>query len=186
MKAAGAALHADAVSSGASALAALLTRRAATRKEGERGSQTGDHRATTAPTATATTKTTLAAGALAAGELVLSSPLILRALAATACGRLPEVPRTVAGGAPTGELAEATARFAGAAADASATCLMAAVAGKGSEVVVRALGPFASALASRAVSLPASLSSGRLGTNLNSLVGAVEAARLRVKASSKG
>ena len=65
LKAAGAALHADAVSSGASALAALLTRRAATRKEGERGSQTGDHRATTAPTATATTKTTLAAGALA-------------------------------------------------------------------------------------------------------------------------
>ena len=170
LKAAGAALHADAVSSGATALAALLTRRVTRVAAGE--AATGNHRTTT-----------LALGALAAGELVLNSPLILRALAAIACGRLPEVPRTVAGGAPTGELAEATARLAGAAADAGATCMMAAVAGKNSEVVLRALGPFASALAARAVSLPAALSSGRLGTNLNSLVGAVEAARLRVNAS---
>ena len=100
-----------------------------------------------------------------------------------ACGRPPEIPRTVAGGAPTGELAELAARAAATAADAAVTCLMAAVAGRPSPEVVAALAPFAPALAARAVSLPAAASSGRLATNLNSLIGAVEAARLRVQAS---
>ena len=164
LRAAGAALHADAVSSGACALAALLTRRA------EFGAGDG--------------RTMLAPGALAAAELVLESPVILRSLVACACGRLPELPRTAAGGAPTGELAEVAARSAGAAADAGVTCLMASVAGRPSAAVVAALAPFAGALAARAVSLPAAASSGRLATNLNSLIGAVEAARLRVKAAS--
>jgi len=167
LRAAGAAMHADAVAAGASALAALLTRRA--------GAAGGGGRAALAP------------GALDAAELVLASPLVLRALAAAACGRHPEPPpRTVAGGAPTGELAEAAARASGVAADAGVTCLMAAVAGRPSAAVVGALGPFAAALAARAVSLPAAASSGRLATNLNSLIGAVEAARLRVKAASRG
>ena len=51
--------------------------------------------------------------------------------------------------------------------------------------VVAALAPFARALAARAVALPAAAASGRLATNLNSLIGAVEAARLRVNASSR-
>ena len=172
LKAAGAGLHADAVSAGASALAALLSRRVKVVAAADGGAPSDG-------------RTALAPGALAAAELVLRSPLLLRALAAAACGRLPEIPRTVAGGAPTGELAEAAARAAGAAADAGATCLMAAVAGRASAVVAGALGPFASALAARAVSLPAAASSGRLATNLNSLIGAVEAARLRLVASRK-